>query len=420
MLDGRRRRCLASVMTLILTNRPFRLLFSATAAANLGDGIAALAFPWVATLLTRDPVLIALVAFATRLPWFLFAVPVGVLVDRGDRRRLMIRADVFRFLLVLMVVALVAPGGDTVPGDLRVMALAAFAFLLGTAEVVRDNAAQTLLPALVPRDRLEVANGQLWSVEQVAGSFVGPPLAGLLIAWAVPAPFAAEALCFALAAWCVWCIAAPVRIAALPRGMLTEAREGWAWLRARPVLLRLALMLGLMNAMSMMVLTVLVLFSQDVLGLSAAGHGILLTFGAAGGVAGGLFGPRVIARIGAQWTLHLALVLMVMPFLAIGLTASPAVVAAALFAEMAAALLWNIVTVSYRQRIIPDALLGRVNAIYRFFGWGLMPFGALAAGWLVAAAEPGMGREAALRLPVLLSAGGAAAMAVYGVLRLRL
>ena len=98
-------------MTLILTNRPFRLLFSATAAANLGDGIAALAFPWVATLLTRDPVLIALVAFATRLPWFLFAVPVGVLVDRGDRRRLMIRADVFRFLLVLMVVRMDEDGG---------------------------------------------------------------------------------------------------------------------------------------------------------------------------------------------------------------------------------------------------------------------------------------------------------------------
>jgi len=105
---------------------------------------------------------------------------------------------------------------------------------------------------------------------------------------------------------------------------------------------------------------------------------------------------------------------------ALFLTSNVYVVALALFFEMVGALVRNIVTVSYRQRRIPDDLLGRVNSIYRFFGWGLMPFGALAAGWIVAAAEPSVGREAALRLPFLISALGLGTMFLYGRAKLRL
>lgn len=114
------------------------------------------------------------------------------------------------------------------------------------------------------------------------------------------------------------------------------------------------------------------------------------------------------------------MVLFPLPFAAIALTSSVWVVAAALFVEMIGALIWNIVTVSYRQRRIPDLLLGRVNAIYRFFGWGLMPFGALAAGALVAALEPSWGREASLRAPYVLCGLGMAAMLIYGRIKLRL
>ena len=108
-----------------------------------------------------------------------------------------------------------------------------------------------------------------------------------------------------------------------------------------------------------------------------------------------------------------------MPFALIYLTDSAILVGIALFVEMVAAMLWNVVTVSYRQRAIPQDILGRVNSIYRFFGWGMMPIGALAGGLVVTWSEPGLGREAALRLPYLIAAIGFAAMFVYGALALR-
>ncbi|MGH1423945.1 MAG: MFS transporter, partial [Pseudooceanicola sp.] len=363
----------------------------------------------------------ALVAFATRLPWLLFSIPVGVVVDRLDRRHLMIRADLLRGVLTCGIIAVIL-SQPTLPPQTSwpILVLSGMAFLLGSAEVIRDNAAQTVLPSIVAKSDLESANGQMWSVEQVMGSFVGPPLAGLLIAWSVSAPFALEGVAFFFAALCVWCIVIPPRIAPPRRKFSAEAAEGWNWLRANAVIFRLAVMLGVMNALSMMGVTLLVLVSQEIYGLGAGGHGILLTAGAAGGVAGGILGPKVIARLGATHSLWLALAIFPFPFLVIAITSSPWVAAPALFLEMIAALIWNITTVSYRQREIPDGLLGRVNSIYRFFGWGMMPFGALIGGWIVAVAEPWHGYEAALRLPYILATLGAGAMFLYGLVRLRI
>lgn len=414
-------------MTLLTANRNYRLLFTATAVSNLGDGISALAFPWLATLITRDPVLIALVAAATRLPWFLFAIPAGVITDRANRQRLMVQADILRLLLTLGVVGLILSGPALPLPDSAdqaqslILGLCAAAFLLGSAEVIRDNAAQTALPSIVDKSDLETANGQMWSVEQIMGQFVGPPLAGLLIALAVPLPFAMDAVTFAIAAWSVWLIAMPPRAASkMPNGFWLQMKEGIAWIYAHKLILRLAIMLGLLNMLNMIGLTVLVLFSQEVLGLGAAGHGFLLTAGAAGGVIGGLMAPRIVARIGADTSVKIALLIFPLPYLAIAMTSNVYVVGAALFIEMFAAIMWNVVTVSLRQRVIPDELLGRVNSIYRFFGWGTMPIGALIGGFLVAMFEPELGRQTALRLPFLVGGLGAVGLFIYGVVRLRL
>lgn len=252
------------------------------------------------------------------------------------------------------------------------------------------------------------------------GSFVGPPLAGLLIATAVPAPFVLDAATFALAAGLVWCMAIAPRLQPKRRSWLIEAREGIAWLRGHRVILKLAIMLGLMNAVSLMTLTVLILFSQEILNLSAAGHGMLLTAGAAGGVVGGLLCPNIAARLGRRPALLVSLILLAASLVVIGLASSVWLVAIALFVEMFAALLWNVVTVSYRQRLIPDDLLRRVNSLYRFFGWGMMPFGALIGGAVVSLFEPSLGREDALRLPYLLGALGMALIWLYAWHRLRL
>ena len=133
----------------------------------------------------------------------------------------------------------------------------------------------------------------------------------------------------------------------------------------------------------------------------------------------GLLCPGIAERIGAGRSLFVALALFPVPFALIYLTDSAILVGIALFVEMVAAMLWNVVTVSYRQRAIPQDILGRVNSIYRFFGWGMMPLGALVCGLVVTWSEPGLGREAALRLPYLIAAIGFAAMFVYGALALR-
>jgi len=395
-------------LSLLSTNRNFRRLFAASTLSNLGDGVSALAFPWLATLITRDPSLIALVTFATRLPWLLLALPAGVITDRADRRRLILGADAFRFVLTFGVVALIlaSPALPLAPGSAvssqMILGLSVLAFLLGTAEVLRDNAAQTMLPAIVDKSQLERANGQLWSVEQVMGSFVGPPLAGFLIAVAVPIPFAFDALTFALAVWLVWGIAIPrLKAKEVPTSFIADLKEGVVWILSNRLILTLAVVLGGLNALHIATTTVLVLFGQEVLGLSAFGYGILLTAGAAGGVIGGLIAPRVAQILGNLASLAAAMVLFMASYLMLYLTSSPIVAGFSLFVGMLGALLWNVVTVSYRQRVIPDDLLGRVNSIYRFFGWGMMPLGALAGGYLVLVFEPSLGREAALRLPFL-------------------
>tara|TARA_R110002049_G_scaffold307712_2_gene509097 strand:- start:69414 stop:70646 length:1233 start_codon:yes stop_codon:yes gene_type:complete len=410
-------------MAMILTNRNYRLLFSASAISNLGDGISVLAFPWLASLITRDAGMVALVAFAGRIPWLLLSIPAGVITDRMDRARLIVQADVLRLLLTLGVIAVIfslpdlPPPGSPLP---YISALAALAFLLGSAEVLRDNAAQTMLPSVVDKSDLERANGQIWSIEQIMGSFVGPPLAGVLIALALPAPFALDALTFGLAAWLVWCMVLPPFAAPLRRPLKVEVAEAWQWLRQHPVVLRLAVMLGLMNAFALMGITILVLFAQDVLGLNATGHGLLLTAAAAGGVLGGLYCPALATRLGAQRSLWLALAILPISMAMIAVATHWSVVALALFIEMGAAMLWNVVTVSYRQRLIPDAMLGRVNSLYRFFGWGIAPIGALIAGAVVTLVEPDLGRDIALRAPYALAAFGGFLMTAYGCWKLRL
>ena len=414
-------------MSLLTRNKNYRLLFSASAISNLGDGISALAFPWLASLITRDATLIAAVAAATRLPWLLFALPAGVITDQFDRRRLILMADTLRCLLTLGVIGLIfsapaLPLPETSDQAFQLIAgLCAAAFLLGSAEVIRDNAAQTALPSIVDSKDLETANGQMWSIEQIMGQFVGPPLAGLLIATAVPLPFIVDAATFAIAAWCLWLISLKPRAKIeLPAGFVAQLKEGIMWMKGNPLILRLAIVLGALNFLTMMSATILVLLSQEVMGLSAAGFGILLTAGAAGAVAGGMFGPRISARLGAQNTVFLAFAIFPFPFMILAITSNPFVAGIALFLEMFAGMTWNVVTVSLRQRLIPDNLLGRVNSIYRFFGWGTIPLGALFAGLMVSMFEKDITRDAALRTPYIFAAGACTLLMIYSFRKLRL
>lgn len=374
--------------------------------SNLGDGTSAIAYPWLATTLTRSPVLVAGVGVASRLPWLLVSLHAGAVIDRSDRRTVMIAMNAARAAITALVVALVVTDLMTIP------LLFAAALLLGVAEVLYDNGAQTILPRLVPAERLERANGDLWGAETVTNQFVGPPLGGLLIAVGLAVPFVLDTVSFALSAFLILSIAGSYRAAAAagipgdegaagalrPR-IRDDIAEGFRWLWRHELLRSLAVTLGVINLASTMGFATFVLFVQEVLGLGAAGFGVLSTASAAGAVLGSLLAADVTRRIGTDPSLQLTLWAGAVTSLVIAVTSAALVVGGMSVAIGFTAVVWNVITVSLRQSIIPDHLLGRVNSVYRFFGWGGMPVGALLGGALVRVVEPVGERTLALRAP---------------------
>jgi MFS family permease len=397
-------------------DRNFRLLFTASAFTNLGDGILAIALPWFATSLTTDPLLIGLIASARQLPWLVLSLPAGVVTDRFDRRRLILACDILRVTLALALVVLALQAGATAGA---IWLLAGLTLALGSAEVLRDNTAQTILPQIVPAPQLERANGLLWTTEQLGGQFLGPPLAGLLIGLAIALPFGFQAAVLAAAIALVAAMAMPATPRTEPHpDFMAALGEGISWLWAHQTLRRLAFALGAFNFLSNMTWAMMVLYAQQQLGLGAAGYGVMLSVMAAGGLAGSLFGPRLIARVGATASLFVGMSGFALSSLTLALGAPPALATAVLTIEAFCSMFWNIATVSYRQRHIPSVLLGRVNAAYRFFGAGTIPLGAFAGGALVSAAAP-WGNDA-VRLPFVVAFAGAIAMLALSARYLRL
>jgi MFS family permease len=392
----------------------YRKLFVATTISNLGDGVSLIAYPWLATAVTRNPLLIALVAVVQRLPWLLFTLPAGVITDRHDRRRLMVGANAIRFVLTMVVaVAVLARGGalpapdevDSVVGTewfIYVVLLVA-TLLLGTCEVLHDNSAQTFLPAVVDDADLEQANGQMYGAEIVANQFVGPPLASLLLLTGFVLPVVFDAGSFAVAAGLVFSIAVTKQAPAEPAGprpaFRTELAEGFRWLWHHPLLRTFAITLGFLNLLGQVSVAVIVLFSQEVLHTTALEFGLMTSIAAVGGVLGGWLGSRISRRLGPGLSVNLTLWVGAVCALATGFMSHWLLVALLTGVSMFTAILWNVITVSLRQAVIPDRLLGRVNSVYRFFGWGMIPIGALIGGLLVAALDGPLTREWALRMP---------------------
>jgi MFS family permease len=413
----------------------YHRLFAASVISNLGDGVAQIAYPWLASAVTRDPLLVAVVAVAQRLPWLLFTLPAGVITDRVDRQRLIIRMDLLRGLLTAGVAAAVLVYGSDLPSPSEVedvtgtrtgmyLVIVLASLLLGCAEVLRDNSAQTILPAIVRPEQLERANGRMWSAELVANTFVGPPLGSLLIAGAFFVPFVVDAASFFCSAALVALLVGHFRARpsgeppASDRRWTDELREGLRWLWHHSLLRTLAITLGVLNAIGMMQFATLVLFAQEVLGASPTEFAVLTMGGAVGGVVGGLVAPAITERLGGGPALWLTLVATALTPIPIAFTSRWPVVFVMFAAGTLVGTVWNVITVSLRQTIIPDHLLGRVNSVYRFFGWGMMPLGTALGGIIVAVVEPAAGREAALRAPWLASAAIGLVLMVYAIPRL--
>ncbi len=401
---------------------PFSSFVAASGLTNLADGIATVAWAWLASLLTRDPLLIAIVPIALRLPWVLFAIPAGIITDRVDRRILILRMDALRaaaFALAAGAVVIALPLSDPpksgISNPALFWAILIAALLVGIAEVFRDNAAQTMLPSIVPHGALERANGRLWSVELVGNALLGPALGAVLIAAALPLPFAVNAAAYLIAIGLVLRLSGnfypPTKQTSNWRSELAEA---YTFLKNAPLLRALAWITGFWNLLFQFVVIGLVLHVQENLGLGAQAYGLILAAGAIGGILGGWLGEQIIARLGQGRTAQVMLATSVPSFLAVAFAPNAITLALTLAVFEFSGLVWNTVSVSYRQRTIPDALLGRVNALYRLLAWGMMPIGLLFSGLSVRIAESFMARETALIIPFLLAALGALVLSIAG------
>ena len=401
--------------------RSYWKLWSATAISNLGDGISGIAYPWLASAVTRSPLLIAAAGFASRLPWLIFTLHAGVITDRFDRRKLIVGMDAFRGVLTIIVGAVVLLNQDSLPSldeltsitDLEThwglyLTFVATAFLFGMAEVLRDNSAQTFMPSVVAKENLEKANGRMWSAESLTNSFIGPPLGSLLIGVAIYLPFFVDAGTFFIAVALLATIKGNFRpVNEQPREKVNfkiEIREGFTWLWNHTLLRPLAIILGCMNGVGTLVGVTFILFAQEVLGTSVFVFSILGTAGAIGGIVGGLLAPKISEKIGSGPALWIALIAGPLGYLIVGFTSSWQVVWVVTVFESFVAVLWNTITVSLRQSIIPTNLLGRVNSVYRFFAWGSIPIGMFLGGAIVSLIQNLATRDLALRAPYLLGA----------------
>jgi MFS family permease len=372
--------------------REFAKLWFASAASGVGDGIALTAAPLLALSLTRDPRLIAGVTTALTLPYLLFSLPAGVLIDRVDRRRAMARVDAFRAILLGSFTVL------TVAHLVDLAALYACFFLIGTCETFFRNSSQTLVPQVVGQEALALANGRMMGAEIVMNEFLGPMTGGLLFSLAAAVPFGIDAASFAVSSTLLTRLRPPAalqspksdepsdaRSAVSPRTLLGELKTGLRALWQHPVLRSLALIAGVINIVSYGILGVFVVFAREDLHVSKTGYGLLLAASAVGGVIASRLGPALMRAVGNESAMLVAIAAQSVSYLVLFLTSQPLLAAAMLALASFGLVQWNVIAVFLRQTLVPSGMLGRVSGVYRFIAWGTLPLGAICGGFLASA-----------------------------------
>jgi MFS family permease len=365
----------------------FVKLWAASTTSALGSGLTVIAAPLYVASRTSNPLIVSGVTGAAWLPWLLFALPGGVLVDRVDRRRLMVVIDWTR------VAAMVALATAVLTRHGSIALLYVVVFVINTGEIVFRSASQAMIPAVVPRARLERANGWLVGGDMLMQGMLAGPLAGFLFAVAVSIPFFVNAGTYVASAVLISLVAGTYRssprlaAAALGRseaGALRSVRaeiaEGFRWLMGQRLLRTMAILIGLLNVTLTAATAVLVLLARERLGLGSVGYGLLFTCLAAGGILGSVIGDRLIGWVTATWTIRIGLLVEAGMHLALATSRNAYLIGFALFAFGVHGALWTIVGASLRQRLTPPEMLGRVGSTTLFVAAGGNCIGALLGG----------------------------------------
>ena len=371
--------------------------------SNVGDGIRLVAFPWLAATLTPDPLLVAAVAAATQLAWLILPIPAGVVIDRFDRRALMVAGYTFHLVVGVVV------GGLFIVDRLSVEVLIPLAILSGCAEVILDTTALTLLPAVVHRDQLVRASGYLVGAEISTQMLIGRPLGGLLSGLSSAVAFFAKA---ALGAVCVVIslFVMPRRAFQLPptdaapESITDDLRQGLRWLWAHRLLRDVGLIIAVSNILYGATIAIFVLFARDILHVGALGFGLIGSCVAVGGVLGSVVASPLTRYLGERGAFLLVIFVTAGAFGIVGAASHPALAASMLALVGGMFTVWEAVWRAMRIRLVPERLLGRVTSILRWLEMGPFPLASLLGGAIVVIGTTLHDRSLGLRLPYFLTA----------------
>lgn len=263
---------------------------------------------------------------------------------------------------------------------ISIAALTLLAFALGTCDVVFSNAAQALLPGIVARQVLHRANGNQQAVITAGQQFVGPPVGSGLFAVAAALPFAVDACSFLVSASLLARLPEAQHPVRERQSMRAAIACGWTWLKRHRLIRTLAALLGVNAFCGQMANAVLVLLATQVLNVNAQAYGVLLATAAVGSVLGGVVNARIVRRTGPLAALVTGLVANIVALAGVGFSPDPFVLGGFLALNGFATTMWNVVTTTLRQELVPSTVLGRVTSVYKMVGWGMIPAGTLAGG----------------------------------------
>ena len=351
------------------------VLVGFTAVTSLADGVMKTALPFLAAQLTTSPTRITAVSMTLTLPWLLIALHIGVLVDRFDRRRLLWVANGMRMAIMgwLTLSAL----GDGL-GLAQLFIGGAF---LGIADVLASISASALVPAAIPETGRERANAWMLGAETVGFEFAGPSIGGLLLAAGTALALGAIGISYTVAALALLVLVGRFQAAgrapgAAPASVGSRIVEGLRFIWQNRVLRTLMLVVAVLNATWGAWLALFPLYATQTLGLSPQRYGFALSALGIGGLTGTLVVAPLNRLLGRRWAMFAA------PFGTTSLVALPALttnlwaVTVGAFLGGMGGTLWTVNARTITQRLVPDEMLGRFSATFRFAAFGVLPLGA--------------------------------------------
>ena len=375
--------------------RNFYHLLIAVSFSTFGDGLTLLAMPWLASTITSNTFFVSLVSASMTLPWLLFSLYIGALIDYYPKKKLMILAAIIRIIVLIVLNVSILFKIISIP--LLILA----AFLIGITKVVFDSTAQTLVPSIVSKDILEKANGYIMTSRLTMSDVVGRSIGGILISFGIFIPFALDIISLLATIPFLFLLktTASLKNHALNKKNKLDILEGVKFVWRNQLLLTLALMGIGITLMFTSTLAIQVFYVKEILKLDSSGFGLLIAVGTIGSIIGSQSISLLKNKFGFNATILTSLLMMGFTLGSVGLTSNPFIVGILYFIASFFIVTFNICNLSLRQRIIPDNKLGRVSGVFQLLSWGMSPLGMLLGGGIVNLAEKYVSRDIALRIP---------------------